>query len=1064
MWAAAEDAPVKESYPVTVNAEEADVTWDSTTCAGVVGLMANNVADRTLVKKGGGRLIIACDLKGLGYKGEIRVKEGFLRLFHDGACGTTDAGVVVESGATLEGDSTYKSGGLKYQDENLTFGGFGVNGVEGAVKMIGNGTWNFFYNGKKTMTEDSLWNGTGRLDVRSGTFDMGGHTFYATNTVAFVGAQVVNPGRIVLGKGSPSMEASMDFAGDASNEFVFDGAEKFNMVSTTKEPQWTMVLSNTVVVTPRPEFPSSRTNMANAVTVNRWAGPVYIGEGASLTVQGNWVDPTKMWGEDCCHHLINFNGKISGPGSVKVGQYYGYLRLKNYDNDFTGGLTVENDCLLEAAGIGSLGVGPISIAQRGRIDFLYNGMAPFTMTDAEMARIFAFKRKLHPAGSYLTPESRYSISGLGGYRYTSALSDGQEIRHDETNTLTLAGLITGSPTIVNTAGELVFAGQGANELGNLRVSGGTVRFTSGAKCFFDMNTWMVNGVYPACPRLVVEDGAIVGSFNDPASKTVLPRNYLGGGCSNPQNLRGILEILDGATVTNQLSVGGGYRYNLFTTNAMGAVYLRGGRLVQYADNSRDEMSVGYGANGYFEQTGGMFDASQKSEWILVGAKLSGNYEPGHGTMHIKGGEFVHRSVGFVINSGGGYGHVRVSDGVVSNSSLAVGKSIWTGKSGGVGALTVDGGHFYVTGDAQMGGISNSVSIININGGVFEPNSIYVTTNQSQQIGSNSGQPCDYLNANNPTYVNLNGGVFKPIYPWEDAADFFHPRITRYTVFAGGAVLDTGKTYRRRLAVSLRPPTGKGVQAVDFSCAVPWRYLGSPYVRIVDPTGAGYGATAFADYDSVNGVVTGVTVTSPGCDYGEGTYAEIAMGGYTNIVHAAVTLAANDTTGGFTKKGSTRLLVQATNYWQGVTRVEEGELMLKSNTPGLLPDTVGFDVAEDATLNLNGNAAPTGTLAGTGTVQGDFTLAGTLTVDARDLVAGKALSVTGTLTIEPGTRLVVLNASELPAKMVHKAVVTAAHIEGALVLDSSFTDGKWSLAQKDGIIAFGSLRGIVINVR
>ena len=156
-----------EDYVVTVNAGDADITWSATSEAGPAALLANDFKDRRLVKMGGGRLIIACDLKGAGYAGEIYVQEGFLRLRHDGACGTSAGGVTVVSGATLEGDPTYASGSLKYSNEPLTFEGFGVGGVEGAVKMLGGSpsTWNFFTDGKKTMTGDALWIGLSRLDV-----------------------------------------------------------------------------------------------------------------------------------------------------------------------------------------------------------------------------------------------------------------------------------------------------------------------------------------------------------------------------------------------------------------------------------------------------------------------------------------------------------------------------------------------------------------------------------------------------------------------------------------------------------------------------------------------------------------------------------------------------------------------------------------------------------------------------------------------------------------------------------------------------------------------------------
>ena len=136
-----------EDYVVTVSEGDADVVWRSVDETGPKALLADNVKDRRLVKMGKGRLIIECDLKGSGYAGEIYIQEGYLRLRHDGACGTSAGGVTVCSGATLEGDPSYKKDtSLAFSNEPLTFEGFGVDGVEGAVKMLYylSGDWTMF--------------------------------------------------------------------------------------------------------------------------------------------------------------------------------------------------------------------------------------------------------------------------------------------------------------------------------------------------------------------------------------------------------------------------------------------------------------------------------------------------------------------------------------------------------------------------------------------------------------------------------------------------------------------------------------------------------------------------------------------------------------------------------------------------------------------------------------------------------------------------------------------------------------------------------------------------------
>lgn len=52
-----------EDYVVTVAEGDPDVVWSDASADGPAGLLAGEVKDRRLVKKGKGRLIIECDLK-----------------------------------------------------------------------------------------------------------------------------------------------------------------------------------------------------------------------------------------------------------------------------------------------------------------------------------------------------------------------------------------------------------------------------------------------------------------------------------------------------------------------------------------------------------------------------------------------------------------------------------------------------------------------------------------------------------------------------------------------------------------------------------------------------------------------------------------------------------------------------------------------------------------------------------------------------------------------------------------------------------------------------------------
>lgn len=997
--------------------------------------------------------------------------EGYLRLRNDGACGTPDGGVVVDDGATLEGDSSYKSGGLQFTDEPLTFVGFGVNG-EGAVKMIESSTWNFFYRGKKTMTGDALWNGKGRLDVRFGDFDMGGHTLYASNSVCFVSANVINPGRIVGVAGSQSIESAMELNTAGTNEFVFAGSTDLTLSDASGDKlDWKLVLSNSVTVGIRNNAGAARTNITKAVTLNRWTGPVWIGEGSTLsTVCANWVSETTP-GEDPFHHLFNLIGKVSGPGAIRsltTGGRYGYLRVMNPDNDFSGGVKVSNGSILEAISVASLGTGPVTVSDGGQLIFLNGSEWDTNVLDsAECGRILALKDQFYRGKGYTYTTSMISFPTLGDGTYEEALDGSIDIFHHEDNTLTLSGTITGSPKILNSAGTLAIAGPGANELGRIFIPGGTVRIADGTSCFLGENTWLASGAYPSLPRLVVGENAVLGS-RDEAGTTALPLHVIGGGSTGPDGRlanaefsRGILEILSGAIVTNQFCVGGGKNGDYYKTNDMGAVYLRGGTIVQHGNNSKDTVNIGYHADGYVEIDGGVYDAMKGSEWILVGSRATGLANPpGYGVMHVKDGLLSHRSTGFGVNSGGGYGHLRVSGGMVSNSTLIVGKSLWTNPSGGEGVVTVEGGVLNVQDKINLGGISNSVSILNLNGGVVETPSILGITNRCMTSGGVS-YPLDYSNANNPTYVNFNGGTYRST-SGNSWSGWMSPLITRHTIYAGGVTMDTG-SYNRELQVPIKAPTGNGVKAVDFACAEPWRYIGAPYVRIVDPSGSGSGASACADFDSVDGVITGVTVMSPGCDYGPDTYAEIRFGGWTNTVRATVTLEANEPCGDFAKTGSGTLYQRATNECGGVVRIVEGQLCLSA--PDVFPYAKGFHVAEGAKVFKDDYDLPAGTLSGTGTITCDYTISGTLTVDAADLIAGRHLTCGGAITIAEGTKLVVLNPELLSDDMKRAMILTATRgITGSLTFDQPGFGPEWRVSVSGNSLRFGPARGLSVIVR
>jgi autotransporter-associated beta strand protein len=239
-------------------------------------------------------------------------------------------------------------------------------------------------------------------------------------------------------------------------------------------------------------------------------------------------------------------------------------------------------------------------------------------------------------------------------------------------------------------------------------------------------------------------------------------------------------------------------------------------------------------------------------------------------------------------------------------------------------FTMEGGEYVNLRPANpnRANTADSLTVINLNGGVFAAWSV-AKARKSYPDGVVAG-----------AYINFNGGAFfgnKAGYSifgipggenWEAAVD-------RVTVYERGAVIDVARGITQYVDVPLSAPTGNGVASVDW-LDTGVSYVGSPVVEII---GDGTGASAFAEFDSVRREVTGIKITSPGCDY---TWAKavIRYGNEAPVTNAAVKLA-KFKSGSFTKKGVGTLVLNAPNSYGGDTVVENGTLL--ANVAGAIPE-------------------------------------------------------------------------------------------------------------------------------
>ena len=194
-WNGAVDAATG-AYVVTV-AAGTDVTLSAEDAAALG-------TDVDLVKRGAGRLVIATNLKAQGWAGELRVEEGYLRAREVGALGTAAKGTVVSDGATFEVDGSAVEANTSgfVSGEPFTITGRGMKEGDEEMGVIRN-VANSQYPGisSVTMLGDCLYTGVeanGRLDVRSDTLDMNGHTLTVRGYFALTSAALAHPGHIAV--------------------------------------------------------------------------------------------------------------------------------------------------------------------------------------------------------------------------------------------------------------------------------------------------------------------------------------------------------------------------------------------------------------------------------------------------------------------------------------------------------------------------------------------------------------------------------------------------------------------------------------------------------------------------------------------------------------------------------------------------------------------------------------------------------------------------------------------------------------------------------------------------
>lgn len=820
---------------------------------------------------------------------------------------------------------------------------------------------------------------------------------------------------------------------------------------------------------------------------NNWVGSVVFANPSSKIA---YRDSGSYNGLNC----FTLGGKLVGAGSIEVGKNGDYYSTGRFNiagsssaDEYTGLVSVSNtlrhgtlalfrtNSLPNYANI-SCGFGSIAL------EMLADGDSRWTP-----AAIAAFNDNVSwGKSSYLTVDTTYAPDHaftLGGQEFDGLVAgDVLRLGHDSAGTLVLTGRFEKALSLATVQGTLKL-GEGfegaltntfaasANKVQNSYfdsqfVLDGAKRVTTGFDGLAVGATRGNFGNENTIGRMLVTNSTWLTTYYPASGSTA---NAADGSVLVGWYKRGVLQIEDGAVVTNRFVIGSGTDNMAAPNNGggNGALYVFGGQTtcVGYGPSHlTSSAGIGSGGEGYIGVTGGSLDFS--------GPFTLGGY--GVGVMHVRGGSVTtsanwKNAAGAIRLGGcnGGRGVLYVTNGTFRSGAEFCGAS---GNSNNRAFITADaGGRIECLEFNLCCGYENDSNpakcVLNaLRGGVLRGTRFFAWQKNF---------------AYDACCVNLDGGVIEvskndkdiwssdrpvPLFGRRAASTYAHDGLVR--VYGGGATVDTCG-FDAFTEAPILAADGQGVKSVPWTEAT--GYISAPYVTI---KGDGYGASAVADFDERTGTVKGIIVTSAGWGYTTATATVSAYGGGTSKSGIACVLGDNDTDGAFTKAGAGTLDLRVTNGWNGVTTVAGGTL--KTSVDYALPSNAVVRLA-GGDLDLGNAAACITNLeyrAGGGRVlnaanailPSTFTLSTTV----EDVLAEKAIAYTGDLdlsdvklTIEGDdfSRLDETKAGGYPV-----LTVTDGVLSGTPDLVAAPLPENWAYRQRGNSIRLCFLKGTLLLVK
>ena len=925
-------------------------------------LTSSDVAElgsaENLVKTGAGRLVIDSAIFPSGWTGAVKVDGGYLRVAHVGGLGPAGAkGAVVASGATIEFDGS-ALGTESLTCSKVAFQGTGADGVS-AVRTV-NANWEH-KNMHWTLTGDATWGGAsskGEL-FRSGgsaSINMNGHKLTVRgNKISNNIYFYTQVANLIVNPGDIDVVDSPYFVTEST---LFPGGPEHTL-TFRNSCSWRITNNNKDQMT-------WKMVIEEGVAIS-WAAADWVTKYPNGTSRG-WSGPIEIksgarlsWspgknGSNPDEKIAcTISGPISGDGEMALAN--NYLILDNKDNSIANILNYQGHL--------------IATSLSAVLPSFTNGTFIGRYCNETGTRIMLAESEM---GAVCDGAIQYYLTNYpAAYKYRG--NDGSH----------------SNPNIH------IDFGAGYEISTRLDVAG---------------TRYLIGAAYPRVATFTVGDGGVLdGGETAPSGQGILLGfDPLGGSFT----ARGILRLNEGGIISNRVA-------SLDNVSTAEAPYSHGTFVINGGDYWYNDSSWQYGMVGH--QIGGSV-LMKSGTWRSNNWTCFGHGRNGYGAFEMLGGTFNHTANGAVgIGSYGGKAHMYIGgDASAKFCRVDTGFTVWAGSEsscGAYGVFTVDGNAEVDLVESNFGAASNSTTIVNLNGGLLKADDNIFDEKRISSLrdtNANASQE-DFPVADNDVYLNFNGGAIQLPYYFNNMKG---ASLNEVTVFENGANIllsaKNGGSGGGTLYKAFKAPTGKGVGTIPVPEVGAWEFSGSPLVVI---EGDGWGASAFAQFDDKQGLVTNIVVTSPGCGY---TWAKATLyrGGPTNDTEIVLDdyLVDNDRSGGMRVFGKGLLRHATRHTYEGPTIVEgdvatTNEYWNSSDYPAKSPLVMaggvcrfgknGFDNL--ASMNLTG-------LSGFGRVEAKDLTVSSLVFDAADIVAGKKLELAlqGKLILGENTIIKIKNAA------------------------------------------------------